>query len=149
MRRTRGTVTTPPTKRPARSYAEIVRQVVNAAAFQLQELKRPEFDIGPPTKPMLTLAKRHRQATQTIRRCDQQLERLGARMESGSLVIHYRVQRTQEQAWSKRRAAAETTLRELKLAALIDLIDLPPAAAMLYLRKLQASCTAAVEQVRA
>lgn len=132
------------TRRP-RSYSDIVRLLVNEAATKLETQPKPAYTLGVPTVAMLRLARRHRQAAEIVATCERQLKERGANVVHGKLSLHYEKRAVLEKDWRTRHEAAAAKIRALKMSALVDLINRPPAEAKEYLQRLRMLLDAAVQ----
>lgn len=146
MTRRKATATVSPVvaRRP-RSYSEIVRLLVNEAARKIEDWPRPDYVVGTPTKAIRRLVARQKRATWIAARCDAQLAKLGVHAHNGEITLHHTRRTKLERAWQAHKTQASARIREMKAAALVDLIDRPPAEAKAYLQRLRMLLNAAVQ----
>lgn len=126
----------PVVPRRPRSYSEIVRLLVNEAARKIEDWQRPDYVVGTPTKAIRRLVARQSRATWIAARCETQLAKLGVHAHNGVITLHHTRRTKLERQWNAHKAQASARIREMKAAALVDLIDMPPAEARVYLKQM-------------
>jgi hypothetical protein len=125
-------------------YTDAVRLLCNQRAQVVEATKPPEIVVGPLTRRMIQTQRDLLAARKTIKRCEARIKQWGLMIEDGSRT--YSVcsanRRRLRAEFDARQVRRQDAIRDLKIQAGIDLIDLSPSDAKRYLLRLKAKLNA-------
>jgi hypothetical protein len=125
-------------------YTDAVRLLCNQRAQVVMATKPPEIVVGPLTRRMIQTQRDLLAARKTIERCEARIRQWGLVIDGRSRTysVRYDRQRRLRAEFDARQVRRQDAIRDLKIQAGIDLIDLPPSDAKRYLLRLKAKLDA-------
>lgn len=119
-------------------FGNLARRLVQEKLRLLESERQPDFKLGMPTVRMLRLHQEYTRAASVMKRCSDQLERLGACVEStAELGLHYKRRSQLQRDWNQTQGERIKRCKALRNTTELALIDLNAKASKAEIVKLQ------------
>ena len=118
-------------------YGNLARRLVQEKLKALESERPPEFRLGMPTIRIIRLHQEYSRAAAVMKRCKDQLDRLGACVDNGDLELSYKRRSQLQRDWNQRQGERIRKCKALRNVAELALIDVNAKTSKVEIVKLQ------------